>query len=258
MKIRAQKAGRNAVRVNINTMCGRGGLDYDWSRLWNFFNLTGEVPEGGMRVLNLAPSWRGREGVAWNRVPVIRQIETGRQMTPLVWPLIPYWLKGELPKFSTANCRSEDDKTFSESVAKKPTFRNAWKRDQRCLVPFSWFYEWDQRTKPKQPWRILPANDPFLVMAGLWDNSPLPNGEIVESFTIVTTGPNRLLADIGHHRSPVMLNSAGWVHWLKGSKTDAETLIRPPPDDLMKAHRVTTRVNNPGYQEADLLTDLPA
>jgi len=78
-------------------MCGRGGLDYDWSRLWNFFNLTGQAPEGGVQVLNLAPSWRNREGVVWSRVPVIRQGAGGRQMSPLIWPLIPFWLKGELP-----------------------------------------------------------------------------------------------------------------------------------------------------------------
>ena len=236
-------------------MCGRGGLDYDWSRLWKFFNLTGTAPDGGVRALNLAPSWRSGDQVHWSRVPVIRRMDDERRMHPLVWPLVPYWLKGELPKFSTANCRSENNRPFSETVAKKPTFRNAWKRDQRCLVPFSWFYEWDQRSKPKQPWRVLPAHEPFLVMAGLWDRSPLPDGEMLESFTIVTTGPNQLLTDIGHHRSPVMLDQADWDHWLSGTKDEAETLIRPPPDDLMKAHKVTTRVNNPGYQEDDLLLE---
>jgi len=95
-------------------------------------------------------------------------------------------------------------------------------------------------------------------MAGLWDKSPLPDGEMLESFTIVTTGPNRLLTEIGHHRSPVMLDSTQWDLWLNGPKIDAESLIHPPPDDLMTAHRVTTRVNNPGYQEDDLLVDLKA
>ncbi len=236
-------------------MCGRGGLDYDWSRLWNYFNLTGQAPDGGVRVLNLAPSWRSGETVHWSRVPVIRHADNQRQMTPLVWPLVPFWLKGELPKFSTANCRSEADRPFSETVAKKPTFRNAWKHDQRCLVPFSWFYEWDQRSKPKQPWRVLPAQDPFLVMAGLWDRSPLPDGEMLESFTIVTTGPNQLLTDIGHHRSPVMLDQSDWDCWLSGTKDEAESLIHPPPNDLMKAHKVTTQVNNPGYQNEDLLQE---
>lgn len=236
-------------------MCGRGGLDYDWSRLWEYFNLVGEPPEGGIRKLNLAPSWRSGDTIHWNRVPVIRP--DGDELRPdgLVWPLVPFWMKGDLPKFSTANCRSEDDRPFSETVAKKPTFRNAWKRDRRCLVPFSWFYEWDQRSKPKQPWRVLPASAPFLVMAGLWESSPLPDGERLESFTIVTTGPNQLLTDIGHHRSPVMLREHDWDTWLNGDKEAAEDLIHPPPDDWMRAHRVSTKVNNPGYQDDDLLKE---
>jgi putative SOS response-associated peptidase YedK len=234
-------------------MCGRGGLDYDWSRLWDYFNLVGDPPDGGIRVLNLAPSWRSGDSIHWNRVPVIRSDGGKRRPDGLVWPLVPVWMNGDLPKFSTANCRSEADRPFSETVSKKPTFRTAWKRDRRCLVPFSWFYEWDQRGKPKQPWRIYPASEPFLVMAGLWESCPLPDGDRLESFTIVTTGPNRLLTDIGHHRSPVMLDSDDWDTWLDGDKQAAEGLIHPPPDDWMKAHKVSTKVNNPGYQGEDLL-----
>ena len=234
-------------------MCGRGGLDYDWKRLWEFFSLSGSAPEGGIRILNLAPSWRSAGEVHWARVPVIRAGQAGREPAGLVWPLIPPWLKGELPRFSTANCRSEADRPFSETVADKPSFRNAWKKQRRCLVPMSWFYEWDQRSQPKQPWRVLPKEGPFLVMAGLWESCPLPDGEALESFTIITAGPNQLLTDIGHHRSPVMLDSSQWDTWLTGPAEQAEALIHPPPDDLMKAHKVTARVNNPGYQGEDLL-----
>ncbi len=174
----------------------------------------------------------------------------------MIWPLLPFWGQGELPKFSTANCRSEADRPFSETVAAKPSFRRAWKMKRRCLVPMSWFYEWDQHSKPKQPWRILPAREPFLTMAGLWERTTMPDGEHVESFTIVTTGPNRLLTDIGHHRSPVMLDATHWDNWLGPDDRAAEALIKPPPDDLMVAHKVTRRVNNPGYQELDLLEEI--
>jgi putative SOS response-associated peptidase YedK len=237
-------------------MCGRVGLAYSWKQLWELFNLSSPVPEEGIRVLNLGPSWKSGDQVHWSRVPVIRATPEAREAAGLVWPLIPVWLKGELPKFSTANCRSEAGVPFSETVKKKPTFRGAWKHQRRCLVPVSWFYEWDQRSKPKQPWRILPRNGDFLVMAGLWERSPLPDGSDLESFTIVTTQPNQLLTDIGHHRAPVMIDPDDWDTWLSGEPTDAESLIRPPADDLMRAHQVTTRVNNPGYQEEDLLEDL--
>jgi len=237
-------------------MCGRVGIAYSWKQLWETFKLSDPVPEDGIRVLNLSPSWKSGDQVHWSRVPIVRAQPAGREAAGLVWPLIPAWLKGELPKFSTANCRSEDGVPFSETVGKKPTFRGAWKQQRRCLVPASWFYEWDQRSKPKQPWRILPKHDEFLVMAGLWDRSTLPDGSDLESFTIVTTEPNQLLTDIGHHRAPVMIKEDDWETWLSGEPADAESLIRPPGDDLMHAHQVTTRVNNPGYQEEDLLEDM--
>ncbi|MGY6630704.1 MAG: SOS response-associated peptidase [Wenzhouxiangella sp.] len=237
-------------------MCARAGLDYSWAQLWQTLALPDAAPEGGIRVLNLAPSWRGKDGIHWNRVPVIRQQDGERRPAGMVWPLIPRWLKGELPRFSTANCRSEPDRPFSDVVASKPTFRAAWQGAQRCLVPFSWFYEWDQHAQPKQPWRVFPANAPFLAMAGLWERSTLANGEAVGSFTLVTTGPNELMTRIGHHRTPVVLDAADWDTWLTGPAEQAESLIKPPPAETMRAQKVTTRVNNPEYQEEDLLDEL--
>lgn len=215
-------------------------------------NLAGTPPEGGVRMLNVAPSTRRGGQVRWTRIPVVVPAERGRELRPMVWPLIPVWKKGELPDFSTANCRSEPDRPFSETVARKPTFRGAWKHGRRCLVPFSWFYEWDQRSKPKQPWRVMPVHDPVLVMAGLWERSVTSEGETFESFTIVTAGPNQLLRDIGHHRSPVTLQPEEWDTWLQGNPSEAEALIRPPPDGTLHAEPVTRRVNNPGYEGEDL------
>jgi putative SOS response-associated peptidase YedK len=185
---------------------------------------------------------------------VIRLDGKSANMAPMIWPLVPRWLKGRIAQvFDCQLSLRRSTGRFPRPWPGSRPFRNAWKRDQRCLVPFSWFYEWDQRSKPKQPWRILPVDQPFLVMAGLWERTPLPDGDILESFTIVTTGPNRLLTEIGHHRSPVMLERDQWNVWLHGSPSQAEGLIQPPADDLMTAHKVTTRVNNPGYQEDDLL-----
>ena len=237
-------------------MCGRGGLTYSWKAVWDYLNLAGDAPDGGPEVLNLAPSTRRGNEVHWSRVPVVRSTDKGHELSNLVWPLVPFWLKGELPKFSTANCRSEPGQPFSETVAGKPAFRNAWKHGRRCLVPMSYFFEWDQRTRPKQPWRVYPSSAPVLVLAGLWDRSTPPGGEALESFTIVTTGPNRLLNEIGHQRAPVMLEPAEWDGWLRGPPEAAETLIRAPGDAGLAAHRVTRRVNNPGYQEADLLEEI--
>jgi len=238
-------------------MCGRGGHDFSWKKVYDYLNITGEAPAGHFRRLNVAPSSRRGDGVDWTQLPaVIANGNDQRELARMVWPLVPGWMKGDLPKFSTANCRSEPGESFSNTVAKKPTFRNAWRRNQRCLVPFSWFYEWDQRTKPKQPWRVLPAKAPMLVMAGLWDETQPADGAAFRSFTLVTAEPNSLLREIGHHRAPVLLGPDQWSTWLTGSADEAGTLIVPPPGDALIAHRVTTKVNNPAYQEQDLLQSL--
>lgn len=234
-------------------MCGRGGLDFDWKTVWRYLSLSGEPLEGGEHRRNIAPSTRTRDDVEWRCLPAVRASGASRGVDSMVWPLVPHWLKGELPKFSTANCRSEAGKSFSETVSAKPTFRNAWKRGQRCLVLLSWFYEWDQRGRPRQPWRVYPADAPILAMAGLWERSPLADGSSMESCTIVTTEPNALLRDIGHHRAPVVLDADAMTAWLEGSDDDAQSVLRPPPDDMLKAHPVTKRVNNPHYDEDDLL-----
>jgi putative SOS response-associated peptidase YedK len=234
-------------------MCGRGGLDYDWKTLWQWMDLAGPPPDGHVRRLNVAPSRRRRGDVDWTALPVVRAEEGGRRVDELVWPLVPFWLRGELPKYSTANCRSESGQPFSATVARKPAFREAWKRGRRCLVPMSWFYEWDKRDKPSQPWRVLPANDPLLVMAGLWDRTHPPDGEPFDSFTILTTSPNRQLAGIGHNRSPVLLGPADFETWLVGEPSAAERVIEPPGEELLRVEPVTRRVNNPEYDGEDLL-----
>jgi len=240
-------------------MCGRGGLDYDWKTLWEWLQLSDEAPSGHVRWLNFAPSVKRGGQVHWTRIPVVRLDDGGRRrIDQLVWPLVPGWLKGELPKFSTANCRSEPGHHFGEVVAQKPAFRTAWRRSQRCLVPMSWFYEWDKRCKPRQAWRVLPKHEPLLVLAGLWDRSRNQHGELLESFTVITTGPNRLLAEIGHDRAPVVLRAPDFETWLSGREAAAQDLIVPPAGDSLSAHRVTLRVNNPEYQGEDLLEAVEA
>ncbi|QOC22168.1 SOS response-associated peptidase [Wenzhouxiangella sp. AB-CW3] len=237
-------------------MCGRGGHEFSWEQVYQYLNIPGQPPAGQFRRLNVAPSTRRGQEVQWTELPaVIEDAEDGRRMVRMVWPLVPGWLKGQLPKFSTANCRSEAGVPFSTTVAGKPAFRTAWKRHQRCLVPFSWFYEWDQRSRPRQPWRVMPVSAPMLVFAGLWDESSPPGGSSFRSFTLVTTEPNDLLRDIGHHRAPVLLAPEQWSAWLTGTAEQAEQLLAPPPEGSLRAHRVTTRVNNPGYQGEELLAD---
>ncbi len=46
----------------------------------------------------------------------------------------------------------------SESVASKPSFREAWRRAQHCIIPAEAFYEPDRRTGKPIPTRIARAD----------------------------------------------------------------------------------------------------
>src|SRR5580658_278866 len=59
-------------------------------------------------------------------IPVIRVTNGVRELANLEWGLIPHW-SGDPPRDPHINARSE-------TVAEKPSFRDAF-RSRRCLVP---------------------------------------------------------------------------------------------------------------------------
>ena len=85
----------------------------------------------------------------------------------------------------------------------KPAFSAAMKR-RRCLVPADGFYEWKAVGPGKQPYYVRAKSGAPLAFAGLWETWIGPNGEEMETATIVTTRANRTLADI-HERMPVIV-----------------------------------------------------
>jgi hypothetical protein len=56
------------------------------------------------------------------------------------------------------------------------------------------FYEWKRTTAGKQPYAIALADRRLMGMAGLWETWRA--GERVRSFTIITTTPNELCAEL--------------------------------------------------------------
>jgi putative SOS response-associated peptidase YedK len=84
-----------------------------------------------------------------------------RELSLLRWGLIPFWADDPKIGYSTINARAE-------SVATKPSFREAFKK-RRCLVVADGFYEWQKTDGRKQPYLIhLKDNSPF-AFAGLWE-----------------------------------------------------------------------------------------
>lgn len=158
------------------------------------------------------------------------------EMAPALWSLIPGWWKKPLSEksFSSFNAKSE-------TVAEKPVFRGAF-RHHRCLVPMSGFYEWTGPKGAKIPFAIGLRNRRWFCLAGLWDRAMIDGSE-VDSFTVLTTTPNDLMAGI-HTRMPVILHPADYARWLDPTSGPVGDLYQPFPTDDMHAWIVGPDVGN--------------
>ena len=160
---------------------------------------------------------------------------------------MPFWAKDIKVGFANINAKAE-------GVDTRPAFREAFAR-RRCLVPFDCFYEWKKLGKERQPYAVALSDRRLMALAGLWENWRSPAGERVRSFTIVTTAPNALLAEV-HDRMPVILAPENWSVWLGERETDAaelKSLLRPYPAENMIIWPVDKRVGDPKNKDPSLI-----
>jgi putative SOS response-associated peptidase YedK len=182
-------------------------------------------------------------------VAVIRQRRSGeRVMHFLRWGLIPAWAREPAIGNRMINARAE-------TLHSKPAFEKPFRR-QRCLVPADGFYEWKKTEEGKQPFYIRRRDERPFAFAGLWDRwHDAAHGD-VDSFAIITTSPNALLAPI-HDRMPVILRSDKYDEWLDGTNRDVErlgTLLGPYPEEEMTAYPVSRYVNKPSNEGPECVT----
>lgn len=138
----------------------------------------------------------------------------------------------------------------SETLDEKPAYRDAF-RKRRCVVPASGFYEWKKTPDGKIPHYIFPADGELFSFAGLyehWEGDKKP----IDSFTILTTLANKAINPL-HDRMPAMLFGKEIDQWLDPENNQPGKLLGPAPNDAIKFYQVSTRVNYPGNDSADLI-----
>lgn len=192
-------------------------------------------------------------------LPVITD-ERADTLETMEWGLVPPW--AESRKDGHINARAE-------TLAETPSFRDAFAqsgselRAGRCLVPADGFYEWVETNGTKQPYRVTLADGEPFAMAGLWTQWKPSTAQtgldafsggtgtetdsdhgVVESFAVVTTEPNDVVADL-HHRMAVVLPREEERRWLTGTTADVRELFEPYPGETMRAYPVSRAVNDP-------------
>jgi putative SOS response-associated peptidase YedK len=174
--------------------------------------------------------------------------------------LTPHWAKKPM---YLINARSEGDfnkendvnYTGELGISKKPAFRTAIK-SRRCLVIANGYFEGPEKERLSKPFHIHKKNQEVFTFAGIWDTwANNTTGEVVHSFSIITTVASHITKEIGHHRSPVILDKKDERKWLDDSLPLEEVLVllKPYPGDDFKADPVSIRVKDPKNKGRELL-----
>ena len=198
-----------------------------------------ELPEGGLKPrYNAAPT---------QELPVIIVERGKRKLAMMRWGLIPPWAENIAIGSKMINARAE-------TLAEKPSFRNALK-SRRCLVPADGFYEWMPTGRGKQPMCISLKSQELFSLARLWKTWKSPVGEVIHSFTIITTEPNELMTPI-HDRMPVIL-TANENDWLSDELFLRQhlSMLKPYPAQEMIAVPVSKLLKNVGLDMPELLDE---
>ena len=140
--------------------------------------------------------------------------------------LIPHWATDIKSVRSTFNARSE-------TAAEKPSFRDAWKKSQHCIIPAEAIYEPDWRSGKAVSTRIATIDGAPLGIAGLWSSWKSDKGSIIHSFTMLTinAATHPLMQDFhkptDEKRMVVVLPPERYQDWLVAKPADSMGFMLP-------------------------------
>lgn len=228
-------------------MCGRYGRKTDKQRIAEWFRIHST---NALNDAELTPTYNA---APQSFQPVIRlSAETGeREIAMMKWGLVPYWSKTARLKYSTIN--ADAGNLTTSSVWREPF------RHRRCLVPADWFYEWPVIDGEKQAYAFSLKDDSSFAFAGLWDRwKDEETGDVLESFAVVTVEPSEWMAKY-HDRMGVILEPKHYQRWLEPGEPHQlpVDLLRPYPEEDMKAWRVSDKVGNVRNNWAELIEPAP-
>lgn len=160
--------------------------------------------------------------------PIIRLDENGRRRVETgMFGLLPHFAKEVTYGRKTYNARSE-------TVASKPSFRDAWKRGQRCIIPAARIYEPNYESGKPVRWAIEKEGGPMGI-AGVYADHPtlkLASGDPVLSFAMLTVNADghpvfmRMHAPEDEKRMVVILSPDDYDAWLTSSPDEAKDFFR--------------------------------
>lgn len=183
-------------------------------------------------------------GFTFLQMPVITQKQPG-QVQLFNWGLIPHWVKS---KADAEKLRAQTLNARSETVFDRPSFRS-YIPNNRCLVIADGFFEWMDFQKKKYPHFIQLNNGALFCFGGIYSSwVDKTSGELVNSFSILTTDANPLMARIHNikKRMPLIIPPDQYETWLSPNlpKEAIQRFFKPFPDDHMQEHSIGKRITS--------------
>lgn len=160
-------------------MCSHYQAVKDAKRLQRYFGVS--APLTGELAIK-ADMWPGYLGSFIRSQPYVEpgdEAIPSAEHLPGLFGLVPHWASDTKITKNTFNARSE-------TAADKPSFKDAWKWAQHCIIPAESIYEPDWRSGKAIATRIFATDGKPLGIAGLWSCWKSAKGDTMHSFTMLT------------------------------------------------------------------------
>ena len=211
-------------------MCFYIGVDISRSKHIKLKNLSKKVDE--LPVNLNKPMVSGFDYPLW---PVLKPAADGKDFNieMMHWEFIPSYIKTmeALVHFRKGGINSNTGKkdfphntlnAIGEEVLNKPTYKEAALK-RRCLILASGFYEWRHFIPPggkdiAYPYYVDMIGEEYFFMAGIYNPwIDQQSGEMVDSFSILTTKANSLMEQVHNNkkRMPVILPQEEASEWIR-------------------------------------------
>ncbi|MBI1307313.1 MAG: SOS response-associated peptidase [Bacteroidetes bacterium] len=159
------------------------------------------------------------------------------------WGLIPSWVKGNEDRKRMEN---QTLNARGETIFEKASFRHS-ARNKRGLLYVSGFFEHHELNGNKYPFFIRRKDGEPMIFATLWSEwIDKESGEVISSYSIVTTEANPMMAKIHNNpklpepRMPVILHDENADDWLRPWRDDTDSafltdMMQPFPQSELEA-----------------------
>lgn len=185
----------------------------------------GELPPEFVWPLYLAPIVVRSE----QRAELEREAQLGQ------FGLLPHWAKDLAFGRKTYNSRSE-------TAATLPSFKDAWAKGRRCIVPAEAIFEPNYESGKSVRWRIARSDGRPMGIAGLWSRwRDRATGRELLTFTMLTVNADthslmkRFHKPGDEKRMVVILDEAEYSAWLDCPPERMKDFMRQFPADQLEA-----------------------